>query len=160
MKRAKLPNHPLLTRHPMENMPYSEDWDVVLANRAFLGVVTREEMVKERITLFNNVEGSYIIGLVADDALFRVCIRTSGFIWYVKHLSYKSWDNAMAHLIANNAIFPIDRGDTILYRTLRNKLAREAIDCWGIIGSRLLVVKDIRIVIGKFLWITHRNSWV
>jgi hypothetical protein len=29
---------------------------------------------------------------------------------------------------------------------------REAINCWSVIGIRLCVVKDIRIVIGKMVW--------
>jgi len=38
-------------------------------------------------------------------------------------------------------------------------LAVEAIQCWSMIGRRLRVVRDIRILISKLLW-NERNLWV
>ena len=53
----------------------------------------------------------------------------------------------------------VDRGDALIFQKKLKKRVKAAIDCFSIIGKRLKIVKDIRIMIGKLVWSTRRE-WV
>jgi hypothetical protein len=128
-----------------------------MSDRAFFGFLTFAQLSEELKVLWKFEKGTYFF-IYNEYGQFELIVKghvTSGEC--IHHIPKDTWVDLP--LIKYKATKPMDRGDAIINREIRKKRAKEAIDCWLIIGRRRKVVKDIRIMIGKMLW-DNRREWI
>ncbi len=125
------------------------------ADRAFFGYMRPDEVNEQNIVL---PRGTYYIYFSNDgrDGMFAVRVNAGGGIWGI---SSPTLDETYAKLAGFQTGVPLDRGDALIYTKKASKRALLAIRCWSIIGRRLGVVKDLRVLIAKMVW-AEKRVWV
>ncbi len=86
-----------------------------------------------------------------DSRSYFVCISDHNpFGWFICQ-TYM----AAAPVLSNFGVLEFAGYGNGLHRSqglIFQKKLRKRIDCWGIIGKRLRVVRDVRIIISKIIW--------
>jgi hypothetical protein len=72
--------------------------------------------------------------------------------WDLYRYNYKDVDNARIGT-------PLQRHNGLIFQKKLNRRVKKAIYCWSIVGKRLQIVKDLRVLIAKILW-NSREFWM
>jgi hypothetical protein len=118
------------------------------SHRGYLGFMTGDEAFDQAMSL---PEDTYFIYSIPNDARWK-CVGKTDIIFEYSYndMQMMQNDEEIAHLKI------LDRSDALIFQKKLRKWMRIIIDCWSIIGRRLRIVKDIRIMIAKMLWV---NKW-
>jgi hypothetical protein len=115
--------------------------------RSYLGFMTNEEAFDQELAL---AEDTYFIYSAYCDRRWFLCGKTDILM---------ESDARTQSLLNPEGLKRLDRGDALIFQKKLKRRVRRAIDCWAIIGRRLKVVRDIRILISQMIWM-HRREWV
>ncbi len=101
----------------------------------FFGYMTAEEIDTQR-ALMDSISYFVCISDQFGGFMCQTCTAHASNLTYIGVLNFASYGNAL------------HRSQGLIFQ----KKLRKRIDCWGIIGKRLRVVRDVRIIISKIIW--------
>ncbi len=133
------------------------DWSLqdIVKQRCFLGHMFDWEMWDQQRALRPD---TYFVCFIDEVICFlQVCYKNiHGRIhcWLCS-----KWASVCDSLVNYKGTVPLDRGDALIFVKCAKRKAREAIACWLVIGLRLKVCKDVRVLIAKKLW-DGKREWV
>jgi len=140
-----------------------DDWVASLYKaveyRCFFGIMTVLETVREEQNMTKiGLKGDYIIYLERPSLkkfIFLILADTN----YYDAKSYDTFDQCLERMTRQGLDKQFDRGKGLIFAKTARDRAIPAIQCWLIIGKRLRVVRDIRLLIAKRLW-ANKHTWV
>jgi len=126
--------------------------------RCFFGTMTILEVYKEEDNMKKFAsKGDYIVclGCAYRGFIFKEVVNETN----VSTIIYDTFDQCLERMTRQGLDKQFDRGKSVIYAKTARDRAIPAIQCWLIIGKRLRVVRDIRILIAKRLW-ANKHTWV
>ncbi len=119
---------------------------------AYYGFMTENEAFDQSLVL---PPDTYFIYSVYRNSTFTISAKTDIY----HEIECEHIHALNAELATCTAWSPYNRENGLIFQKKLRKRVKPAIDCWGIIGRRLRVVRDIRIMISRMVW-EGRGEWM
>lgn len=142
--------------HVKEEDPmWLDSFKTFITKRCFFGHMYLWELQAQQACMPENTYFTCISDV--NVGWFELCAKNECGMKF--RVNCENWERVKERVAFRRGCRELDRGDGLIFRKASKALALTAIMCWSMVGRRLGVVKDMRVMIAKMVWEESR-VWV